>query len=133
MLILWFCLKKISWWVELKEVRARRQACVREERSTLDHILTLRTLFEQEVSIGRCLYPCLLISRKTFVFFGTNWKFNCKRTQDFKKNFWHSPTWQAWGTPPTIRCTTSFTTCCKSHVHHNLHKSSNKLATHMVK
>jgi hypothetical protein len=58
--------KKISWWVELKEVRARRQACVREERSTLDHILTLRTLFEQEVSIGRCLYPCLLISRKTF-------------------------------------------------------------------
>ena len=52
--------------MELEGVRARRQACVREGRSTLGHILALRTLFEQEVSIGRCLYSCLLISRKTF-------------------------------------------------------------------
>ena len=29
----------------------------------------------------------------------------------------HTPTWQTLGTSPTIRYVTSFTTCCKSHVH----------------
>ena len=42
----------------------------------------------------------------------------------FQKDFWYNPTWQALDMPPAIRCATSFTTWCKSHVHRNIHISN---------
>ena len=58
--------KIISRWAELKGVRARGQAYFREGRSTLDHILTLRTLIEKEIFAGRCLYSCFVDFKKAF-------------------------------------------------------------------
>ena len=64
-----FVLEKIiRWWAELKGVRATWQACFRKGKSTLDHILTSRTLIEQEVFVGRCLILGLLILKKKKTF-----------------------------------------------------------------
>ena len=58
--------KIINRWAELKGVRPRGQASFREGRSTLDHILTLRTLIEKEIFEGRCLYSCFVDFKKAF-------------------------------------------------------------------
>ena len=52
--------KTISQWANLKGVRARGQVGFREGRFTLDHILTQRTLIEQEIFVGQCLYSCFV-------------------------------------------------------------------------
>lgn len=56
----------ISWWRELKSVRARRQEESEEGRSTLDHVFTLHTLIEQETFVGWCLYSCFVEFTKVF-------------------------------------------------------------------
>ena len=42
------------------------QTCFGEGGSTLDHILTLRTLIEQEIFASRCLYSCFVDFKKAF-------------------------------------------------------------------
>ena len=42
------------------------QVGFKEGRSTLDHILTLRTLFEQEIFVGPCLYSFFVDFKKAF-------------------------------------------------------------------
>jgi hypothetical protein len=53
-------------WVELKGVRVNGQACSREARSTLDHILTVHSLIEQDIFVGQCLYSCFVHFKKAF-------------------------------------------------------------------
>ena len=55
----------ISQWAYLKGVRAREQTFFKEGRSTLDHIMTLLILIEQEASVGQCLYSCFVDFKKT--------------------------------------------------------------------
>lgn len=50
----------------LKRVKAQGHASFLEGRSTLDHILTLRTLIEQELFVDRCLYSCFVDFNETF-------------------------------------------------------------------
>ena len=58
--------KMIFWWAKLKGIRANGQVGFREGRHVLDQIFTLRTLMEQEVFVGQCLYSCFLDFKKTF-------------------------------------------------------------------
>ena len=61
--------KIFSWWAELKGVKARGQTCFWEGRSTLDHILILRVLVEQEVFVGQCLYSSFVDFKKLSTWF----------------------------------------------------------------
>ena len=58
--------EKISWWAYLKGEKAGGQPTFREGRYTLDHILTLCTLLEQEIFASRCLYSCFVDSKMAF-------------------------------------------------------------------
>jgi hypothetical protein len=46
--------KRKTWWVEW--CQSKRTSRFREDKSTLEHILTLHNLNEQEVFVGGCLY-----------------------------------------------------------------------------
>ena len=50
----------------LKGLKAKGQVSFMEGRSTLDHILKLRILIEQEVFASQSLYSCFVDCKKAF-------------------------------------------------------------------
>ena len=58
--------QKLSGWAEEEGVRAKGQAGFRKGFSTLDHILTLRTIIEEGRANGRKIYCCFVDFRKAF-------------------------------------------------------------------
>ena len=58
--------QRLSGWAEEEGVRAKGQAGFRKGFSTLDHILTLRTIIEEGRANGRKIYCCFVDFRKAF-------------------------------------------------------------------
>ena len=58
--------REISVWAEQHEVRAISQAGFRSQHSTLDHLLTLRALIEQNKDLKRTTFCCFVDFEKAF-------------------------------------------------------------------
>lgn len=57
---------ELSSWTEKQRLRAQGQAGFRRGHTTLDHILTLRTIIEEGRARGRRIYCCFVDFRKAF-------------------------------------------------------------------
>ena len=58
--------QRLSGWAKEEGVRAKGQASFRKGFSTLDHILTLRTIIKEGRANGRKIYCCFVDFRKAF-------------------------------------------------------------------